>query len=651
MKGHQLYRTDVEKDLLWMAYLESFPPGSNPIYKERTEHDCQSCKSFIRAVGSMVAIVDGEMVSLWDCEVGHPYNKVAAVLSELVKGAPIRNVLLHDQADVGVDKNYQESSDGEVLTWEHFHVELPRECLSGVYSDKRSARDVFVRSLEEITIDALETVIDLVEQGSLYRGEEHLGAVQTFLKLRKEYAELDTDTARDIFSWRQDLSPAILRIRNSAIGTLLVDLSKDRELDAAVRSFESKVAPANYQRPKAIVTKAMVERARKTVDALGYTSALGRRFAVAEDVNVTDVLFANRDARRAMNADVFDEIISETRDSPKSLEKVEEVPIEKFIKDILPKATSLELLLENKHSGNLVNLIAPRDPTAQSLFKWPNNFSWAYQGDLTDSIKERVKAAGGNVSGDFRASLAWWNYDDLDLHLKGPGPRKRYHIFYGDKRHGSTGGQLDVDMNAGDGHTRTPVENITYPQRSRMHEGLYELLVHQFSKRENKDVGFEVELEFDGETHTFAYDQEVRQAQYVQVAQFTFTQKDGIKFIESLPRQSAAKTMWNLATQRFHPVTMVMLSPNHWGGRATGNKHWFFMLQDCRREGSSRGFFNEYLSDDLREHRKVFEILGAKMRTEDEGDQLSGLGFSSTQRNSVYCKVSGAFTRTINIVF
>jgi hypothetical protein len=31
--------------------------------------------------------------------------------------------------------------------------------------------------------------------------------------------------------------------------------------------------------------------------------------------------------------------------------------------------------------------------------------------------------------------------------------------------------------------------------------------------------------------------------------------------------------------------------------------------------------------------------------------QLSGLGFSSTQRNSVLCRVSGSFSRVIKIVF
>ena len=39
MEGHGLFFTDTDKDELWDTYLDSFPEGSNPMYKERTEHD------------------------------------------------------------------------------------------------------------------------------------------------------------------------------------------------------------------------------------------------------------------------------------------------------------------------------------------------------------------------------------------------------------------------------------------------------------------------------------------------------------------------------------------------------------------------------------------------------------------------------------
>ena len=33
-----LYTVQIDKDQLWQHYLNSFPAGSNPIYRERTDH-------------------------------------------------------------------------------------------------------------------------------------------------------------------------------------------------------------------------------------------------------------------------------------------------------------------------------------------------------------------------------------------------------------------------------------------------------------------------------------------------------------------------------------------------------------------------------------------------------------------------------------
>jgi hypothetical protein len=39
------------------------------------------------------------------------------------------------------------------------------------------------------------------------------------------------------------------------------------------------------------------------------------------------------------------------------------------------------------------------------------------------------------------------------------------------------------------------------------------------------------------------------------------------------------------------------------------------------------------------------------MKAEESDTQLSGLGFSSTQRNHVYARVTGEFARTVKITF
>jgi hypothetical protein len=73
-------------------------------------------------------------------------------------------------------------------------------------------------------------------------------------------------------------------------------------------------------------------------------------------------------------------------------------------------------------------------------------------------LAERLKAAGAK-SGDVQISLGWKNVNDLDLHCTDPSGET---IYYGHKK-AQSGGELDVDMNATEPRSRTPVENIYWP--------------------------------------------------------------------------------------------------------------------------------------------------------------------------------------------
>lgn len=659
MKQHELFRTKAGKDELWDTYLKAFPAGSNPIYKENTEHDCNCCKGFIRAIGNVVAIIDGKTESIWDVNVeGTCYQPVANSLSELVKSKLIDNIFLHTENEAGKENTYQEVENGPVITWNHFHLVVPSanrvdgEDIGTALNLPRTSKEVMLRALNGLTDDSVNTVLELIAQNSLYRGEENLAAVQSFQKLQKKFKKLQTDAEKDIFCWSQvkTTSGAVSGIRNTSIGTLLVDISEGKELDLAVASFESKVAPTNYKRPTALVTKAQVERARAAIEEMGLTSALDRRFATINDVTINNLLFADRDAKKHLKGgNIFDDLSASVSEKPKNFDKVEEIGIEDFITKILPQSDSIELMVENRHSPNLVSLIAPVDPSAKNMFKWPNNFSWSYTGELADSIKERVKRAGGKVDGDLRFSLSWFNHDDLDLHMVEPGG---YRIHFANRYDDSPcKGRLDVDMNAGYGTTRTPVENICYLDRKYMREGVYGLMVNNYMKRESVDVGFEMEIEFDGITTTISHPEAVKDKDTILVAAIEYTKKDGFKIVKSLPSSQAVKEMWNIKSQSFHRVTAALKSPNHWDERAVGNKHYFFMLDGCLNDGKARPFFNEFLSGELTPHRKVFELVGSKMKTEESDNQLSGIGFSSTQRNHVLCRVKGNFTRVVKIVF
>ena len=655
MTATGLFQTTVNKDALWETYLGSFIEGTNPIYRKRTEHDCSACRQFVKTLGGVVTIVDGKIGTIWDVDLDEKYQPVIEAMSDFVRGHKIDNIFLHPERSVGIVKSFSLEDDKSV-EWRHLFVNLPSNAhamkvnIGPRMAEARSTFDVMLRGLREITPEAVDVVLDLIAQNSLYRGEEHAGAVEMFRKIQREF---QTAPDEELFCWSRIGtlgSSAVARIRNTAIGSLLVDLSNDMDLEDAVKSFEQKVAPTNYKRPTALVTKAMIVKAQETVQALGFMSALERRYATIDDITINNVLFADRTARQAMN--VFDDLSASAPVDVKKLGKVEDVHIEAFLTNVMPQAESLEVFFENRHAGNLTSLIAPVDPTARGMFKWPNNFSWSYAGELTDSIKERVKQAGGNVTGDFRASLSWHNYDDLDLHLVEPAGG--IHIFFANRRSPLTGGELDVDMNAGHGTTRTPVENITYSSARTMRSGTYELFVNQYYPRESIDTGFEVEMEFLGTVYSFAHQNVLRMGNNVDVAEFRLTKDaDGpkLEIIKSLPHQHVVRSLWGMQTQGFQKVNVVMMSPNHWDGHAYGNKHYFFMLDKCRNEGKARGFFNEFLSEELAPHRKVLEVVGAKMKTDESEQQLSGLGFSSTQRNSVLVRVKGSFTRIVNVTF
>jgi hypothetical protein len=656
MQKHQLFRVDVDKDKLWSSYLGAFPEGSNPLFRKRTEHDCSCCRQFVRAVGDVVAIIDGKVESIWDIRVDDSnFQAVSNAMSALVKPQKICDIFLHWEKKAGTDKNFEQLTES-VKSWEHFFLNIPVENvmkkadIPSTLNGPRTTRDVLLRSLTEITDDAVETVLELISQNSLYRGEEHKYAITEFYRLKKQFAGLSTDKDREIFTWSnlKTTAGSVAKIRNTSIGTLLMDLSGGKELDQAVRSFEAMVAPQNYKRPTALVTKAMIQNAKEKLNELGLTSALERRFATLTDITVNNILFADRSAKKVLTGDVFDDLAASVGASVKNLDKIEEVTIDRFLKEVLPKIDSIEVMMENAHSGNLVSLIAPVDPSAGRLFKWDNNFSWSYNGGVADSIKERVKKAGGNVSGEFCNRLAWFNHDDLDFHMEEPGNGT---IMFSNKGPSPCGGRLDVDMNAGRGTTREPVENIYYNTIKGMKEGIYTLKVHQFAKREDKDVGFEAEVDILGTTLHFAYDKAVRQGEYIQVAKFQYSKKDGLSVIESLPSSRTVRTVWGVPTNTFRKVNVVMMSPNFWDDKTVGNKHYFFMLDGCINDTPARGFLNEFLKEELNAHRKVFEVVGAKMTVQPSPDQLSGLGFSSTQKNSLVCRVQGKFTRTIKVVF
>ena len=139
---------------------------------------------------------------------------------------------------------------------------------------------------------------------------------------------------------------------------------------------------------------------------------------------------------------------------------------------------------------------------------------------IDNSIAEKVKASGGNPNGDFRASLAWHNGEDLDLQLN------TLNAYANKCSNGYA--VLDVDMNGvGCGSKKrnftSPVENIVAKNRNHMPNGSYVFTVEQFGAHQvpggymckmlDSGHGFELQIKLNDRMRTYAYRKPIRDCQ------------------------------------------------------------------------------------------------------------------------------------------
>ena len=662
-----LFEIDLDKDEFWNLYLDSIPAEHNPIFKVRREFDCSCCRHFFKEIGNVVAIHDGVVESIWDFESSNPvWNELAKKLSAHVKQFPITGVFVSKFPKVGTDYNMAETEEGRAIRFDHFFLKLPTrmvhtdryDTIDTVRGQYRDIRNVFKRSLSELTMDSVDTVLDLILQGSLYRGDEYKNIVQKFRELKIKYDKLPTEEAKDLFAWEMSVKTdaPTAKIRNTAIGTLLVNISEDMDLEEAVGKYESVTAPANYKRSKPLFTKKMLEDSQKTITDLGYLDSLERRYANANDITVNNILFTNIDTAKRVQggaSTLFEQLGKETTSKPKKFDRVEEISIDKFIKDVVPTVSEIEAYVEGKHIPNFMSLIAPVVKDSKTMFKWDNNFSWAYTGNVTDSmVKQNVKNAGGKVDGVLRFSIQWndtdeWDRNDEDAHCIEPSGNE---IMFSNKVNRYTGGNLDIDI-VDPSRGKPAVENITWSDIHKMDDGTYKFFVHCFSCRGGRS-GFRAEIEFNGQIYAFDYAQPLRQDERVQVAEVKL--KNGqFTIVEKLPSNCSSREVWGVKTNEFTPVTVLCYSPNYWNEQdGIGNKHYFFMLKGCVNPELPNAWYSEFLNSELYpKHRKVMEALSSKAHVLETDDQLSGIGFSSTLRNDLVVKVKGSTERVLKVKF
>lgn len=648
--GHLLI-TDLERDTLWDTYLNSFTEEQNPMYRQRREYDCNCCKNFIRRLGDASVFRDGKRLTIWDGVEGD-FKNVADAMRELVLSSPAVSRLYTDNVAVGTAVSYERKGSEATRVWSHLSVHLKpshlaqRDKIGAQMGASRERYKTTERFLKEIKVDAIDAVIRRVGENSIYRASSI--SRQLLVTARSailEYEQSDREAKAGLVWELSDI--AIATLRNTALGTLLQDLSNGINEAIAVSSYEQKVDPTVYQRAStSAISQNQVEAAKATLTQLGLLTALDRRLAVAEDLPLEHLLFLDR-GTSVLKGPLDDLVVDK-----KAPTNVTEIDAMSFIQTVLPFVDKVEVFLGSNMSSNMVNLVTAADPEASRLFQWSNSFSWSYAGNFTDAVKERVKAAGGIVDAELCIRLAWRNLDDLDLFLTQK--RTNRTVFYANKR--DFGATLDVDMNCAVPQ-RNAVENIYVNELSDLADGLYTVAVSCYARRESTDREYEIHFVVRGETQVFAGANCVKRLGRIghdHDGEIQFEKKGSAITVlnTSLDRRTAAAStshLFGLTAGAWHTVTHMMFSPNHWDAQV-GQKHLLFMLKDCVNPNPVQGIYNEFLRSDLKQHRKVFELLGSKLKAQSQA-QLSGLGFALDARNRLAVRVTGADTRRYIINF
>lgn len=186
--AYETSETADDRNALYQLYLSSFRPEDNKIYRERQEYDCSACKQFIRNIAGIVFIQDNRKISLWDIDMsGTVFEPVVKALANTTKNTPIQSIYLNDSNKVGIDHNHEEIASGEIRTWEHLCLKLPQymvqntryDSIATKQSEANAIKQVLGRSLSEISESSIDTVIELIEQNSLYKGQEWLAVLKT----------------------------------------------------------------------------------------------------------------------------------------------------------------------------------------------------------------------------------------------------------------------------------------------------------------------------------------------------------------------------------------------------------------------------------------------------------------------------------------
>jgi len=588
----EFYRTDADKEKIVEIYREGFPEGTNPIFNERREYDCNTCFHFLRNMGQ---VVDENGKSILRASMTYPLDVVLSKVADYVEGCNIVEPFLTDIPQAGKMLTVlQEPVLGHDKFY-HFFYNIEQD---GRMFDKDATAELgrirgrmtALGNVLAVDEEVLDTVLGYINEG-IYRGDTYKAMVESAKTLKPQY---DSSKDKNLFLARNWGEPAS-HLKGSAMWILIDEIVKGTPLQDAEKKYLMAVDPTNYMRAKSIASERQVKAAQKFLKDEGYSESIFRRHATLADIEHHTIW---ESTPKSEVTDQVDDILGTLPTKPKKLQGVtsgKEVSLSEAMR-LIDKADSVQIAVTESDRNHIAIPSVPLHKGSKPMYRWGCGFGWTYEGGVSDvtNIAKAVKKHGGNITAPYRVSLAWFACDDLDLHIITP----KGHIYFGDSCVGAW--KLDVDMNAGgcrDG--KAPIENI---YSSSPEDGKYIVKVHQYSRRSNfVKEDFYVEIATPNVTKVIHYPR--RLSGEVIVAEFEIVNGKMVNF------KSAYQVSDKEVEAKWYDVSTILSSPEQ-----STLHHTFFVLDGYKYTSDEkiRGLFIDAMKPELKGHRKVLELVGDK---------------------------------------
>lgn len=631
-----LFRTSVSG--LFDTFLQYLPDSC------RQEYTCRACQHFVDRFGGLVFIKeDGTTESaVWNVDnIPGMFQEPIVQMKTIVESAQVQDVFVSDYVDLGTfDTN----------GFHHFSAKLPRTMIntsrvknaSQVSAEKAENYEMLKRALEKYSGQDVDQALNILESGSLYRGESYVAMCKWFKETKERISAINDQPAHTNMIWKYAATaPAgFTHISGSMLGTLLDDIQAGYSFDQIKSRFETNMSAENYRRSQSVPTQRAVESAEKLIEKLGLADSLRRRYAKIDELPADEFIWQSKDKKKEeVKGGVFAGIQTKTVESKETKSVIPQVTMtwDKFRRTILPTADKLEVKVDG--TNHLIGMVTAAVPESENILNWDNTFSWYYQSGIDSVIRERLEVKGAKYEGcEIRCSLIWNTRTDLDVHCICP---DGVEIGFSNKHHAN--GALDVDANV-NGETLTPVENIRWPL-GKAPEGRYQFYVHNFTNRATHNP-YKLELEVNGKIYTYDGDIIRNKAKDI-VFEFDYVHGGDPKFT-TRSKKTGAKETWGIGNG-FTEVSAIIPSPNMWGEHPykKSGEHTFFLLKDCKdmTGGVGRGFFTEMLKSDLQEIRKTLEAYTDSTSIEGEEEASAcGVGYSKDKEWNLLVKVTAGNT-------